>query len=369
MNYTEIPENLEKLNTPIIICDAKGLVIYKNTAAVRNVRLPRRNTSMLTHLGQTEQGELRRLAERKKPSVLTVQTGDRNARALVMPYTRQGKECSLWVFVSLLQTGSVSGLFAEADSALTAVGREICEYVKTVDEFSLALPDQPTAAQIDRLEKRILKILDTVIKERKNWLFEMHTGLRILWEAIEKPLSQFGYQLKVAEDAAEVPSLAGKGERLVLVELYSLITLYLHLLLWACDSASTKQLELALRQIGEDYYMDIAFTQPYPPCYTDDGDDPNAFSNDFSALIALSPKNRFEIRLFEAYCASGEYELSYRITHEAENNVCLRLKLLTVQKTRLRSGEESQNELLFVQHDLALYFWYVVKERFGSNKE
>lgn len=146
MNYTDFPENLEKLRTPIIICDEKGLVIYKNSAAVRNVRLPRRNTSMLTHLGQTEKGELCRLFERKKPSVLTVQTGDRNARALVTHYTRDGKECSLWVFISLLQTGSVSGMFAEMDASLTAIARDICKCIQSIDEFSRALPDHPTGA-------------------------------------------------------------------------------------------------------------------------------------------------------------------------------------------------------------------------------
>lgn len=369
MNYAQIPENLEKLNTPIIICDSKGLVIYKNTAAVRSVRLPRRNTSMLTHLGQTEQGELLRLSKRKKPSVLTVQTGDRNARALVMPYTREGKACSLWVFVSLLQTGSVSGMFAEADSALCAIGREICDYVKAVDEFALALPEEPTSAQIARLDKKLRKILDVLIEQRRGWLFEMHIALDILWKAIEQPLCELGYRLTIAEDSLQISQNGGKGSMLVLVELQSLATLYLHLMLFAYDSAATKQLEMAVRQIGEEYYMDIAFTQPYPPCYTDDEENADIFSDDLSALIALSPKNRFEIRLFEAYCASSEYALSYQITHEAENNVRLRLKLLTVQKLRLRSGAESNTEQLFVRHDLSLYFWHTVKERFRGRNE
>lgn len=363
MKYADMPENLEKLSTPVIICDERGQVIYKNTAAVRSVRLPRRHTSMLTHLGQTEQGELRRLPERKKPSVLTVQTGDRNARALVLPYLRDGKQCSLWVFVSLLQTGSVSGLFAELDASLIAVGREICEYVRSVDEFSRALPELPSAARLERLEKRLMKILDELVADKHGWLFELSDVLDMLEQAIDRPMRKYGYHLNFYSEFDRSPSWqGGKGDTRVLIDLQSFFTLYLHLILFACDASPMKHIDITVRRQEEDYLMEIAFTLPYPPFYTD------GMSTDLSALIALSPKNRFEIQLFEAYSSARGFEMSYRIGCEAENNMRLRMKLPVLQKLRLRSGEESNTERLFVQHDLTLYFWQIVKERYESRE-
>lgn len=359
MNYANIPENLEKLSTPIIICDEQGTVIYKNTAAVRSVRLPRRRTSMLTHLGQTERGELLRLSDRKKPSVLTVQTGDRNARALVMPYLREGKNCSLWVFVSLLQTGAVSGMFAELDSALCAVGREICEYVKTIDEFALALPDRPTASELARLDKRLQKIIDGITDERRSWLFELGDALTMLREAIERPINKYGYRLIFNEPEEPL----GKGVRL-LIDLQHFFSMYLHLILFSCDSAPNKQVEVSVFQKDETYCIETAFTLPYPPFYTEEGD-----CSDLSALRALCPKNSIELELLKTYSRIHGYEMSYRITHEAENNVRLCLKLPVSVKARLRSGDESAAERLFVQHDLTLYFWHLVKERYMRSDE
>ena len=109
--------SLEKMSTPIFICNAKGVVIFKNDAAMRQIRLPRRNTSVRSHLRQAEEGELSRIHLRKKPSILTMHTGDRPARALVIPYVRDetcgpalsqsegpaGEVCSLWIFPAILR--------------------------------------------------------------------------------------------------------------------------------------------------------------------------------------------------------------------------------------------------------------------------
>lgn len=369
MNHAVIPESLEKLTTPIIICDERGLVIFKNTAAVRSVRLPRRHTSMLPHLGQTERGELSRLSERRKPSILTVQTGDRNARALVMHYLREGRPCSLWVFVSLLQTGAVSGLIAEQENAITSVGREICEYVKSVDELSMALPEEQSSAQFERMEKHLRKIVDGLTADKRGWVFDLVDVLDMLESAIERPIRKFGYHISYACDFKLAPVWAGgRGDLRLLIELHSFYSLYLHLLLFACDVAPMKQIDVAIRREGvgdvnDEYFMDVAFTLPYPPFYTD------GESTDLSALVALSPKNRFEIMMFEAYASSRGFEMCYRITQERDNNMRIRLKLPVIQKVRLRSGVESDSELQFVRHDLALYFWHIVTERLSEKNE
>lgn len=363
MIYTEIPENLEKLNTPIIICNEEGLVIYKNTAAVRSVRLPRRNTSMLTHLGQTERGELAKLSERKRPSVLTVQTGDRNARALVTTYTRDGRTCSLWVFISLLQTGAVSGMFAELDATFAVIGRDICEYIKSVDEFS-RVPDRPTAAKLEKLDERLRRIITAMTEQKRGWLYDLGDTLDMLHEAIEPALRNHGYYLHIEEDFDRVPAWSiRKGEARVLIDLHAFYALYLHLILFCCECTPMRHIDMKFwkekGQENDEYYMELAFTLPYPPFYTE-GD---GYSTDLSALIALSPRNRFELQLFEAYSTLRGFHMSYQITHEAVNNMKIRMKVPVLIKVRLRSGEESNTEQLFVKHDLALYFWHMVGER------
>lgn len=361
MHYTDIPVNLEKLITPVIICNEQGLVIYKNSAAVQSVRLPRRNTSMLIHLGQTEQGELRRLAERKKPSLLTVQTGDRNARALVTCYERQGKPCSLWVFLSLLQTGSVSAMFTDLDNAVCSAGREICEYVKAIDEFSLALPERPSEARLSKLDRQIGKIVGSLTEQRRELLFELKDALALLKDALDRPLRKCGYQLNFSAEYEKAVFPKPSDSMRTLIDMQSFFSVYLHLILFACDASPYKQVEIALREADETYSMEVAFTLPYPPFFTEG----EGYRTDLAALTALSPKNAVEIRLLEAYSASLGYRMDYRITQEAENNMRIRVKLPVLQKARLRSDEPIASEHLFVQHDLVLYFWHVVNERFA----
>ena len=108
MNYAEYISSPDELDTPIIICNSSGLVVYKNYSAMRNIRLPRRNTHIQFHLDRGGLSEYENIPSRKKPSVISVDTGDRRANAFVMPYrrgienikyrTKKRKVCSVYRF-------------------------------------------------------------------------------------------------------------------------------------------------------------------------------------------------------------------------------------------------------------------------------
>ena len=46
---------------------------------------------------------------------------------------RDGEECSIWIFVSHLQTGATSRAFNQIESSINLAASEICDIVKEID--------------------------------------------------------------------------------------------------------------------------------------------------------------------------------------------------------------------------------------------
>ena len=91
MEYDVSVMSLDELNTPIMMCDKEGVVIYKNEAAVKEVRLPKRRTHMQPHLHPDDARKLSYIDGAGKPCIFNVSTGERKVRAFVIPYDRKGK--------------------------------------------------------------------------------------------------------------------------------------------------------------------------------------------------------------------------------------------------------------------------------------
>ena len=155
MNYVEYISSPDELDTPIIICNASGLVVYKNASAMRSIRLPRRNTHIQFHLDRGGLSEYENIPSRKKPSVISVDTGDRKANAFVMPYKRGVESCSLWVFFSLLQINALSRVFGDFERDLCDVGYEICDIIRCLDEKTFTLDERVRTEADKRIEKRM----------------------------------------------------------------------------------------------------------------------------------------------------------------------------------------------------------------------
>ncbi len=357
---------LEQMQTPIFICNARGVVIFKNAAAMRRIRLPRRNTSVRSHLRQAEISELERIPQRKRPSILTLHTGDRPVRALVIPYVKDqncgpalsaadaatGEVCSLWIFPAVLQVfaTSLSGQYIEG--VLEELADEICSLVKQADRISGTLPGKfklTLEQKLDRLVQRILTTLGTLPDGR--W-YDLRSAMKILLPILRRRLEAVGAHIDYTED--EDVYMTGQA-----VDLPRMSLLVLHLLCYCVPLASSKEVSLHLYRDGQKVCLRAAFTLHWPPYTVED-------SAEIDKLCLLLPSGQLELMIIDALCRGFGSPIRYSLTEAAADNLCLTLPLPLTQRGSLRAPLAGQTELLFLERDLEALFGAVWAEQFSG---
>lgn len=360
---------LEQMQTPIFICNPRGVVIFKNAAAVRRIRLPRRNTSVRSHLRQAEEGELDRIHLRKKPSILTVHTGDRPARALVIPYVKdekcgpalscadaaEGEICSLWIFPSVLQTFSISISVQYIEGVLEELSDEICSLIKQADRYSGLLPGKEKNAvgkKVDRRMKRILSTMETLPDGK--W-YPLRRSLQILLPIVRRRLSALGVEIEYTEE----DGIFAVGQA---VDLPRTVLLLLHLLAYSVPLGEQRAVSLCLRKDQDQICLHSSFSLNWPPYTVTDSDD-------LRQLCLLLPSGQLELMILDALCKGFGAPIRYTLTDELENNLTLILPLPMCEMGTVQMPALSATEELFLERDLETLFGAVWEEKFTPYSE
>lgn len=360
---------LEQMQTPILICNARGVVVFKNAAAVRRIRLPRRNTSVRSHLRQAEEGELDRIHLRKKPSLLTLHTGDRPVRALVIPYVKDeqcgpalssadaavGEVCSLWIFPSMLQTFSISLTVQYIEGVLEELSDEICMLIKQADRCSGMLPGKEKNALAKKLDRRVMRMLSTLETLPEGRWFGLRQTVQMLLPIIRRRLETFGVDLEYSEEVGIFT--AGQA-----VDLPRLALLVLHLLSYSVPLDERRTVSLQLRREEDRICLCSSFTLNWPPYTVVD-------SEEIDRLCLLLPSGQLELLVLDALCKSYDMPLRYTLTDEPENNLTLTLPLPMADTGAVDMPMITDSEILFLERDLEALFGAVWEEMFTPYSE
>lgn len=372
MNYTFTFPALDQMETPIMICNSAGVVIYKNPSAMRAVRLPRRNTSVRSHLRQAEEGELARIGERKKPSILTLHTGDRPARALVIPYVRaadcspvlssagvaEGEVCSLWIFPAVLQVYVTSQSAQYIESAVVELAPELCKLVKDADRYSGLLPGKKRRDVQDRLNRRVNRLLIAIERLPEGRWFELRKAIELLIPIAARRLELLGARLEYCEDRSLIPP----GQA---VDLPRMALQLLHLLIYCVRLSGSRTASLWLQPHDAGVQMSASFTLTWPPFTVEN-------SNDLWKLCLLLPGSQIELLVLNSICKGIGKGVQWSLTEEAENNLTITVDLPIVQRNLVRAATLSSTELLFLERDMEAIFGAVLEERlvrYGEESE
>lgn len=369
MKYTfELPA-LDRMDTPILICDPEGVVVYKNPAAVKSIRLPRRNTSIRCHLRQAEEGELLRIPERRKPSILTLHTGDRPARALVIPYEKseqsgpalssvgisEGEVCSLWIFPAALQVYVTTQPAQYFESLLEELAPDICKLVKDADRLSGLLPGKERREVQQKVDRRIGRLLTTLERLPEGKWFDLRHAVQILLPLSIRRLELFGIRLDYSED----PEVYGRG---LAVDLPRMAVLLLHLLTYCASLSGRDSAILRLGTEGDGVGLKASVTLNWPPFTVCD-------SNDLGKLCLLLPNNQLELLVLGSLCKGAGSELKWSLGEETEYNLTLSFGLPVMQRNEVHTYIPDSTELLFLERELEAIFDAVFFERFARKEE
>lgn len=369
MNPTFSFPSLEQMNTPIFICNAKGVVIFKNAAAMRQIRLPRRNTSVRSHLRQAEEGELDRIYQRKKPSLLTLHTGDRPARAFVVPYVSdetcgpalagaevaEGEVCSLWIFPAVLQTFATSLPAQYIEGLLEDLGSEICTLIKQADRLSGLLPGKEKRSVQEKLDRRVQRILSSLESVPEGRWFDLRHALQIVLPIIHRRLEIVGAEV----DYSEEDDVISYGQA---VDLSRMALVLIHLLSYCVSLSGSRSVSLRLCRLETGVGIRASFTLSWPPFTVTD-------SSDLQRLCLLLPSGQLELLILDSLCKGFGTPLTYSLTEEAENNLTLSVGLPLTQRAMVRTLALSPTEQLFLERDLEAIFGAVWEEALMEHSE
>lgn len=356
MNITDYVGSLEEVSTPVIILDSEGRVIYKNTSAIRSVRLPRRNTHIFAHLDKTGIGEYEKIQKRRKPSVITVNTGDRNARAFVSKYTRDGEDCSIWIFVSHLQTGATSRVFNQIESSINLAAGEICDIVKEIDRRGRNLNVRMKGAADKKISKSFFSLIDRIYKaetDPRASMYAVDKAVEILTGAAERTLSHFGFRARIDRSGMGLPM----G---YLVDYRAFSSAFTHLLVFAAEASASKAIEVTCSFEDESIVTRMGFTLPIPPEYV-------SGEKDVSKLVHICPASTVDIIVFEKVCKSFGYDFEFSVTEDFIDNVSIVFKAPCSSLSMVRASSAFDIESILLEKDQSVIFAYVFSEIFDKN--
>ncbi|MBE6619289.1 MAG: hypothetical protein E7626_05875 [Ruminococcaceae bacterium] len=349
MNYTDYISSPDELDTPIMICNSSGLVVYKNASAIKNVRLPRRNTHVQFHLDRGGVSEYENIPSRKKPSVISVDTGDRRANAFVIPYKRATESCSLWVFFSFLQINALSRIFVDYERDLCDVGYEICDIIRCLDEKTFTLDERVHADADARIERRMERILSYMFSAgdiRKNSASTFKNAINLLHEVTERSFDKLGYDVRFSGQCNKnIPHM---------LDMRGLIVLYLYASVFACKLSRDRRVEMNMSQSGDNLSFRIEFSLGFPQFTIEN-------SKDVFDLVGLAPKFALELLIISRICKNHGYECVCNVTEESHNNVTIDITVPESVPAAVRAPYDVATEEMLLARDIqaAIYYMFV----------
>lgn len=319
----------DELNTPVMICGTDGIVIYKNNAAVREVRLPKRRTHIQPHLHPSDAARFSGIFGGKKSVVITVDTGDGKMRAFASPYERQGKPCVLLTFPAVIQVYSKTKYTRAIEDAVFNCADEICDIVKYIDEKSFYIGEKKKASINKRIQKKLDDVISRAFFSESNTMYRLNSSIKTTSTAIKHTFGSFGFDIRI--DYSEL--LRESGLQLY-IDLAPFIVFFYYLTAFfiECGSDRTMNVEFSLSKqelfvkYNRKLRMHLLLSMPYPPFYT-------LKETDLVKLSELSPSNIIDILLFDRLAKAYGFNFSFSISDDHMNNVAVFAEIPIVEKS------------------------------------
>lgn len=358
MDYDVGIGSLDELITPIIMCDKGGLVIYKNEAAVKEIRLPRRNTHIQPHLFPGDPQKLDYISGSKKAAVINVCTGDRNAYAIVCSYKRpDGSEGTLWAFPAMIQTNAMTRYCCRAVNSFIGVADDYSRVIKAIDERSFLLDPKKKQRMDNRIKKYINNVIEMMFTDCDDTPYPVGQGIKLICDVMNRTLIRFGYDVQMeAGDCLE-------GDQKVYFDFRSFIIFMFHLVIFFSECGTERALKVRFDRDEEGLKIALTLSMPYPPFYT-------SGKSDIKKLMQLNPSGTLDVLIFDNFAKKHGYKFSYSINEDHTDNM---LVCVTVPPfSRMSFTEYGLEEMKLTDEsalcqDIVSLYTYLVKYRRRKN--
>jgi hypothetical protein len=350
MKYKDLPSSLDDLDVSVVICDDAGLVIYKNPVAMKQIRLPKRGTHISPRLqSPIEPLDFASIIRPRKPAILTVDTGDRLARALVCSYGDLPASSYLWIFPGFLQITPYTESFTEAERNLLAYAYEICDIVRCIDQKSRHHSQSRHNTINRRIDERMDAIINGIfgvskVKNNVDGFMPAESSIDILCSAANNTLARIGFNVSCASELCFTPS-----DNARLIHFGTLTSFFAHFLHFCMLCSGSGGVSVTVKDSLNSIKLCASFTCMYPPFYTVNCDS-------YEKLASLSPKTVIDIAIIRAIAAQSGYSLSFGVTGDGIDNTTLEFDLPIVLSPYCSEEQHEFTDVLR-QRDTDMYLF------------
>ena len=347
--------SLDDLNTAVMMCSPDGTVIYKNKMAMKEIRLPKRNTHVQPHLSPLELRKFNSIEKQEKACLVALDTGDYKMRAFVSNYVRRGEPCTLWVFVPYVQTAAASKYIYVLEDDVVTLADDICEIIKCIDEKDSIAGNKGKGALDRKIRNKVDKIIAYLFFGANDTRYAINKSMNMLINATEQTFSKFGYNIKYN-------FTANREHCLLFIDMKSFSIFYFHMLTFFADCGVDKNLTADFAVTGEEMNdmkmkIKLTFTMPYPPFYADG-------ESDVMKLAQLSPKNVIDVLIFQRFCDAYKYDIKFSINDDFVDNVAVFIEIpLIFRMIYCDSDQRDEMDRYYLLTDLIIAFGHMLRAR------
>ena len=355
MKYRDLPASLDDLDVAVMISDDAGLVTYKNFVAMKQIRLPKRGTHIAPHLqSPVETLDFSSIVRPRKPAILTIDTGDRLARALVCNYGEGFPSAFMWIFPGFLQMTPYTESFTASERNLLAYAYEICDIVRCIDQKSRLHSGQRHNTINRRIDDRMDAVISGIfgnapIKSSVDGFVPVEKSISLLCESANNTLEKIGFNIHCTTDVLSTPS--DRTRLLHFGTLTSFFAHFLHFCLLCCGSGG---ITVNVTNTDECVKLKSSFTCMYPPFYADKCDS-------YEKLSELSPKTVIDIAIIKAIAESSGYSLSFSVNEDSIDNTTVEFSIPVVLSPYC-FAEDDPFENLLRQRDTDMYLFNLFRK-------
>lgn len=320
----------DNLNSPIIISDIDGKVIYKNHSAKRCVKSPRIAANINKYINK-KAPEVNNSSDRIR--IVTINNyGAIHKRAFVCRVIDGNDEMDIWFFGSSLQITDISGLEAFNLKKLEKCLDNIIETLKTLDF-------QANKSSIDRYMQIGIPFLEAMRNMRysvdNEYKFRAHQILESIKNKIYDLAHIYSLRVEIETDAVDPGNFYH-------ISFETLSTLFVQLLLTMLKVSHFSPVTVNCSQQAE--YLNIKAVAPIKLLKNIPRNGSILFE-----LASAFPDEYFNILFLEQYALMNDYKIKYKIT-EGNSVQMLEIEFLTsldTEKYILNTDNPMANTIVF----------------------
>lgn len=321
---------------PIVVCDADGIVVYKNDAAVKQIKLPKRRTDIHIHLNSSDCELLDGISNFSDPLLLHVFTGEREASAFVALHEWEGSPVTIWIFLSYMQSNA-SGAFVQSfEKNLSSHAKDVCEIVKNVDIKSRMTDAGGESVACNKIRKRLERLVNNVLRDRDSvYVCALSQSVSALFERTTEVFQNLGYDVIINIS----PEVTKNHNR---INYRDMLLFYVHIVTLSCEMTRNKRVCINIfeNKYGETV-VSITFSVIYPPFSAVE-------ETDIRKLAELIEGHDVDLVLIKSLIDICGYSLKYTVNDESNDNITFRFTIPYMSDGKISSiggSDRSENNI------------------------